>query len=223
LPGRIGDPQSWNAFAYVANNPLIMIDPTGTYGINSNPFNPTGSNPCDNLGPRCVVQVNDKETKDYIDDQKSKDPEFAEQYDELDSKQEVIILEVVNNSDDIYIDSNEKGKTGEREATMILDRNDLNQLADDAQDPYTLTKPEAILHAIEEGYLIAAGGDPTEAHQSAIAGQNRYRRKKGRDEIVPNGIWFDESSRTMSIEFKTGVTAKIEWMHRIMMFYKPTQ
>jgi hypothetical protein len=40
--GRVGDPQSWNRYTYVRNNPLALIDPTGldwvASGNASNPY-----------------------------------------------------------------------------------------------------------------------------------------------------------------------------------------
>ncbi len=51
--GSKRNPQSLNRYAYVLNNPVKLIDPLGLYGINPNPYNPEGRNPCDGMGPLC--------------------------------------------------------------------------------------------------------------------------------------------------------------------------
>jgi hypothetical protein len=59
-------PQTWNRYTYVDNNPLVFIDPTGMYGINPNPHNPKGTNPCDGMGPRCKEkEPTDEDREDY--------------------------------------------------------------------------------------------------------------------------------------------------------------
>jgi len=53
IGGSAARPQSWNRYAYVLGNPMRLVDPNGMYGINPNPYNPGGSNPCDGRGPMC--------------------------------------------------------------------------------------------------------------------------------------------------------------------------
>jgi RHS repeat-associated protein len=53
IGGSSLDPQSWNRYVYVRDNPLGLIDPTGLYGIDPDGFIGSQTNPCEGKGPMC--------------------------------------------------------------------------------------------------------------------------------------------------------------------------